>query len=111
MRYSPDELARLPDETDWAGIEAMSEAEIETAAHVDPAWDGLLDLDWSQAEVVVPPKKIPISIRIDEDVLAFFKAGGEGYQKRINAVLRSFVQQSDRAPRMAASRGKSAAKT
>ena len=31
------------------------------------------------------------TIRLDDDVLAFFKAGGPGYQKRINAVLRSYM--------------------
>ena len=35
--------------------------------------------------------KTPISIRLDDDVLAFFKEGGAGYQKRINAVLRSYM--------------------
>jgi len=50
-----------------------------------------LDFDWSEAVLVAPPAKQPISIRVDEDVLAFFKAGGAGYQKRINAVLRHFV--------------------
>jgi len=40
---------------------------------------------------VVPPSKTPISIRLDDDVLAFFKEGGAGYQKRINAVLRSYM--------------------
>jgi uncharacterized protein (DUF4415 family) len=42
-------------------------------------------------EGVVPPKKAPISIRLDADVLAFFKASGPGYQKRINAVLRAVM--------------------
>ena len=38
------------------------------------------------------PKKA-ISIRVDEDVLDFFRKEGEGYQRRINAVLRSYMQQ------------------
>jgi uncharacterized protein (DUF4415 family) len=37
-----------------------------------------------------PPKKVSISLRIDADVLEWFKAQGEGYQTRINAVLREF---------------------
>jgi uncharacterized protein (DUF4415 family) len=37
----------------------------------------------------VPPKT-SISLRIDADVLAWFKAQGVGYQTRINAVLRAF---------------------
>jgi uncharacterized protein (DUF4415 family) len=52
-----------------------------------------LDFDWADAVLVVPPKKQAISIRVDEDVLGFFKREGPGYQRRINAVLRSYVQQ------------------
>lgn len=37
----------------------------------------------------VPPKT-SISLRVDPDVLAWFKAQGDGYQTRINAVLRAF---------------------
>jgi uncharacterized protein (DUF4415 family) len=37
----------------------------------------------------VPPKAA-ISLRVDHDVLAWFKAQGEGYQTRMNAVLRAY---------------------
>jgi uncharacterized protein (DUF4415 family) len=43
--------------------------------------------------LVIPPRKKAISIRVDEDVLDFFKREGEGYQRRMNAVLRSYMQQ------------------
>lgn len=36
------------------------------------------------------PRKAAISLRLDEDVLEWFKAGGPGYQTRINAVLRAY---------------------
>ena len=51
------------------------------------------DIDWSDAVLVIPAKKKAISIRVDEDVLDFFKKEGDGYQRRINAVLRSYMQQ------------------
>jgi uncharacterized protein (DUF4415 family) len=51
------------------------------------------DVDWSQAALPMPAKKKAISIRVDEDVLEFFKSDGAGYQRRINAVLRSFMEQ------------------
>ena len=38
---------------------------------------------------VVPPKA-SISLRVDADVLDWFRAGGTGYQSRMNAVLRAF---------------------
>jgi len=36
------------------------------------------------------PRKAAISLRLDEDVLGWFKAQGPGYQTRINAVLRAY---------------------
>jgi uncharacterized protein (DUF4415 family) len=39
---------------------------------------------------------VPILIRVDADVLAFFKDAGPGYQRRINQVLRSYVAQQRR---------------
>ena len=52
-----------------------------------------LDFDLSYAVLIIPPKKKAISIRVDEDVLDYFKKEGAGYQRRINAVLRSYMQQ------------------
>ncbi|MCB1035011.1 MAG: BrnA antitoxin family protein [Acidobacteria bacterium] len=43
-----------------------------------------------QAKVVVPPGKQQLTIRLDNDVLTWFKSQGRGYQSRINAVLRSY---------------------
>jgi uncharacterized protein (DUF4415 family) len=40
----------------------------------------------------VPPLKKPVSIRLDADIIDFFKAQGAGYQTRINAVLRHYVE-------------------
>lgn len=37
------------------------------------------------------PKKVPVTMRLDADVVKFFKAMGEGYQPRINRVLRAFM--------------------
>ena len=78
-------------ETDWAKLDTLTDAEIEAAVADDP--DAVpLDFDWSEAVVVVPERKTPISIRVDTDVLDFFKSGGAGYQRRINAVLRAYVE-------------------
>lgn len=40
--------------------------------------------------VVFPPQKRSIAIRIDEDVLAYFRKAGPGYQTRMNAILRAY---------------------
>jgi uncharacterized protein (DUF4415 family) len=79
--------------TDWAAVDALTDKEIEAAIRKDP--DAVpLDFDWSKAVLVIPPKKKAISIRLDEDVLDHFKKEGAGYQRRMNAVLRSYMQQT-----------------
>jgi len=90
-----EELERLgPGKTDWARLRAMTDEEIEAAARADPDWEGLLDIDWSKAKLVMPRRKEAISIRLDQDVLAYFKNLGGSYQTRINAVLRHFMEQT-----------------
>ncbi|MGA8497676.1 MAG: BrnA antitoxin family protein [Xanthobacteraceae bacterium] len=70
----------------------MTDKDIEEAVRNDP--DAVpLDVDWSEAVLVIPPKKKAISIRVDEDVLDYFRKEGAGYQRRMNAVLRSYMQQ------------------
>ena len=79
--------------TDWAKVAKLTDEEIKAAMAKDPAWADYDDADWSEAVLVIPPKKKAISIRVDEDVLDFFKREGAGYQRRMNAVLRSYMQQ------------------
>jgi uncharacterized protein (DUF4415 family) len=86
-------LERRKSETDWEKIDKLTDEEIEAAIANDP--DAVpLDFDWSEAVLVVPPKKTAISIRVDDDVLNYFKTQGPGYQRRINAVLRSYMDQT-----------------
>jgi uncharacterized protein (DUF4415 family) len=77
--------------TDWARLRAMTEKEIERNARQDP--DSLLleDCDMSTLKVFVPPQKRLVSLRVDSDVLEWFRKKGKGYQTRINAVLRAYV--------------------
>jgi uncharacterized protein (DUF4415 family) len=74
----------------------MTDEELEASIANDPDWAEFKDVDWSDAVLVIPPKKKAISIRVDEDVLDFFKREGDGYQRRINAVLRSYMQQKSK---------------
>jgi uncharacterized protein (DUF4415 family) len=55
-----------------------------------------IDIDWSRADVVFPEPKQVISIRLDRDIVEYFKRSGRGYQTKINAVLRSYVQHEKR---------------
>ncbi len=58
----------------------------ETATAIPPGW-WRLDRDFPPT-----PSKAPVSLRIDEDVLAFFRGYGRGYQTRMNRVLRTYMQ-------------------
>ena len=48
---------------------------------------------WAGAAVVEPVSKQPISLRVDADVLDWFRSQGPRYQSRINAVLRTYMHQ------------------
>lgn len=89
---SADELGDLESRTDWEALQEKTDEEIEQAVAEDP--DAvLLDADWfEKAKLVVPSgQKKRITIRLDEDIIEYFKQGGRGYQSRINNVLRAFV--------------------
>ena len=47
---------------------------------------------WKHAKLVMPETKERISLSLDKDLLTFFRKGGKGYQTRISAVLRSYMQ-------------------
>jgi uncharacterized protein (DUF4415 family) len=79
--------------TDWNYLDRVTDAEIEASIANDPDWQEFKNIDWSKAVLVIPPKKKAISIRVDEDVLDYFRKEGDGYQRRMNAVLRSYMQQ------------------
>jgi uncharacterized protein (DUF4415 family) len=82
-----------PNKTDWKRVDALTDEDIERAIREDPDAAPLLDEDWfARARVVMPPAKEVISIRVDKDVLNFFRRIGPGYQTRMNAVLRAFVE-------------------
>ena len=68
-------------------LRRMKDTEIDTT-DIPPA------LDWSKAAVgkFYRPIKKPLTIRLDADVLAWLKGQGNGYQTRINALLRNAME-------------------
>ena len=69
----------------------MTEEEIDEAARSDPDNPPLDEEFFKRARRLAPPRKKDIHIYVDEDVLAHFKKQGRGYQTRMNAVLRAFM--------------------
>jgi uncharacterized protein (DUF4415 family) len=52
-----------------------------------------LNASWFRnAKLVIPEPKEAVSIRLDRDVMEWFRRQGKGHQTRINAVLRTYVE-------------------
>jgi len=51
---------------------------------------------WTEGEILLPRAKRLVSLRIDADVLDWFQSGGKGYQTRMNAVLRAWMEAKKR---------------
>jgi uncharacterized protein (DUF4415 family) len=50
------------------------------------------DSFFATAELVQPTSKLQVTMRIDADVLDWFRSQGKGYQARINAVLKAYMR-------------------
>jgi uncharacterized protein (DUF4415 family) len=78
---------------DLARLRRMTEAEIEQTS--PPELRNNPEDFWKDARVVVPVTKEAISIRLDHDVIAWFRASGPRYQSRINSVLKSYITHAE----------------
>jgi len=81
-------------ETDWERLDAMTDEEIDFSdcPEITPEM-------FAKAAVrrgLKPVRKSQVTLRLDSDVLAWFKRGGRGYQTRINALLRAYVEEQRR---------------
>jgi uncharacterized protein (DUF4415 family) len=75
-------------------LRRLSDADVRDSS--PPELSGLPRDFWDTAELVEPVRKQAVSLRIDEDVLAWFKQRGPRYQSRMNAVLRSYMNSRSR---------------
>ena len=81
---------------DWEAFKRLSDAEVGARALSDPDAQPTSKAFWKNAKVVWPEAKQLTSLRLDPDVLAWFKAQGKGYQTRMNAVLRAYMKAQTR---------------
>ena len=73
--------------TDWERLESMTDKETD--------FSEIPELDeefFRNVEIRLPRRKQHVSMRLDADVLDWFRKQGQGYQTRINAVLRAYVR-------------------
>ena len=76
--------------TDWAKIKAMKDRDIDLSDAPE------LDDDFFAEATLWPGKKKQITLRLDPDVVDFFKTKGRGYQSSINAALRRYMEAHQR---------------
>lgn len=97
MKVKSTESARASNRsrTDWARLREATDRNINYSdiPATSPEF-------WARARLALPPRKVPVSLRIDEDILAWFKSQGGRYQTRMNAVLRAYVDSHASASRV-----------
>jgi uncharacterized protein (DUF4415 family) len=79
--------------TDWKRIDSMRDEEIDFSDIPK------LGPDFFAQAVPWPERKTQITLRLDPDVLSFFRKKGKGYQTAINRVLRSYVERRKQSSR------------
>jgi uncharacterized protein (DUF4415 family) len=82
---------KMQSRTDWERVDALTDEEIDTS-DIPP----LDEAFFAGAELQMPQAKPSITIRLDPDILELFKSQGKGYQTRINAVLRRYVEAQEK---------------
>ena len=94
VRHTAEELAAMrqrgESRSGWAKAAAMTSEVVEASIAADPDVAGFA-VDWDSATVEMPQPKAVLNMRVDREVLDYFRETGRGYQTRINAVLKSYV--------------------
>ena len=93
VRHTSEELKKKSSQTDWDAIRKMTDEEIDASCENDPVWLEMGGDEWMDKAELVTPLKKGIYVKFDEDVIAYYKSLGErGYQARMNAVLRAYME-------------------
>ena len=74
-------------ETNWARVDALTDDEIDTS-DIPP----LTESYFARATLWLPQQPVAVTLHVDPDVLAWFKAQGDEYEQRLNAALRIYVE-------------------
>ena len=77
--------------TDWNRLRRRSAADIRAGIEADPDAHPTDDAFWKGAKVVLPRRKTVVTMRLDADLLDWFRQE-QGYQTRINAILRTYMK-------------------
>ncbi len=83
-------------QSDLSRVRAKSEEELARDIADDPDFSNEAEDWYVNAELIMPTPKKLLSLRLDSDIIDWFKGQGPGYQTKMNAVLRAFVKQAER---------------
>jgi len=84
-------LVPLKGKTDWKRLDRMTSKQVEAIAAADREGAPMTDAEWAKAEIT-NPHKVSVGLRLDDDLLGWFKSQGKGYQTRINTILRRYYE-------------------
>jgi len=90
MKEKPTGRSSVKKGTDWKRLRSLTDRQIRRAIASDPQARPIDAEFWKQARVVIPKTKQTITIRLDRDLLEWLRKQ-KGYQTRINAVLRTYM--------------------
>ncbi len=76
--------------TDWDRLSRLTDEDVHAALASDPDARPTDDAFWKGARVVMPKRKETVTMRLDADLLEWFRQE-RGYQTRINAILRAYM--------------------
>jgi uncharacterized protein (DUF4415 family) len=82
---------------DWARVDALKDEDIDFSDIPE-----LGEAFFQNANIRLPERKVPVCMRLDREVVDWFKARGKGYQSRINAVLKAFIERQKKETRQGA---------
>lgn len=76
--------------TDWRKVDAMTDNELDGIIAADEDESGFSP-NWMKAELVLPESKLSVNLRLDREIVEFFKRQGKGHISRMQAVLKAYV--------------------
>ena len=92
IEHADGRLEKRKTQTDWTRLAAMTEKTIEAGARSDPDNPPLDDAFLAKMQPVELPRKRRVTMMLDSDIIEHFSSRGRGYQTRINAVLRRYLE-------------------
>jgi uncharacterized protein (DUF4415 family) len=90
--YSVAELKarRAESRTDLDKLDSITDEKLERLIAEDIEEQGIRP-DWTRAELILPKAKQSVHLRLDQNIIQYFKSQGRGHISRMQAVLKAYV--------------------